>query len=392
MSNVETTPLRRVSPDEPSPAAAPLPGPATPPAPAPRSADDAPQRPWRRRVLLLAGPLVVLVGALWFYLAGGRAVSEENAYVGRDTVAIAPQVSGVVTTLPVKQNQPVKKDDVLFSIDPEPYRIALAGAQAQLGVTRDQIAALTETYHSRQRQVEQARATQDFAQQAFDRIHDLVRRGVSSQAQLDAAERDLRVAQASLAGAVAEAQSTLAQIGGNGETGVDERPQVRQAQAAVESAERNLRLVTVKAPFDGIATNVNAIAIGAYLTAGQQAISMVADQPVWVDANIKETDLADVRVGAHATVRVDAYPGRVIGATVETINPASGATFALLPPQNASGNWVKVVQRVPVRLKLDLPPEQASVLRAGMTATVSIDTGRRRSLGTLVDDVRGWFE
>ncbi|MGO4526647.1 efflux RND transporter periplasmic adaptor subunit [Microvirga sp. 2MCAF35] len=345
------------------------------------------RRPWLRRTLLILGPLVVAAAALAFYLSGGRYVSEENAYVQAATVSISPQVTGAVAQVLVRDNQQVSEGDVLFTIDQEPYRIALAGAQAQLGVTRDQLAGMVETYRSRQAQVKQAQANLDFAQAEFDRMNDLVRRGVSSQAQLDEAQRNLSVAQAALTTAREEAATILAQLGGDGDMPLEQRPQYRQAQANVDTAERNLRLAEVRAPFTGIATNVDAIQPGMFLTAGQQAISMVSSTSIWVEANIKETDLTDVRVGNPVGIEVDAYPNVRFQGQVQSINPASGATFALLPAQNASGNWVKVVQRIPVQISVQ-QPGGGPQLRAGMSATVSIDTGQERSLSQLWRDLR----
>lgn len=348
--------------------------------------DEGKRRPWLRRVLLILGPLVVAVAALAFYLSGGRYVSEENAYVQAATVSISPQVTGLVAQVSVRNNQRVKEGDLLFTIDQEPYRIALAGARAQLGVTRDQLAGMTETYRSRQAQVAQAQANLEFAQSEFDRIHDLVRRGVSAQAQLDEAQRNLSVAQAALATAREEAATVLAQLGGDGNEPLEQRLQYQQAQANVDTAERNLRLTEVRAPFAGIVTNVDAIQVGMFLNSGQQAISLVSTASVWVEGNIKETDLTNVRVGNPVSIEVDAYPDVTFQGRVQSINPASGATFALLPPQNASGNWVKVVQRIPVQISVQ-QPENGPQLRAGMSATVSIDTGQERSLAGLWRDL-----
>ncbi|WP_414473145.1 HlyD family secretion protein [Microvirga sp. M2] len=384
MTDAQTASYARRAPE-----GAPPPEPRVGPEPA-RDAAPSPaggkRRPWLRRVLLIVGPLVVAVAALAFYLSGGRYVSEENAYVQANTVSISPQVTGLVAQISVHNNQRVREGDLLFTIDQEPYRIALAGAQAQLGVTRDQLSGMIETYRSRQAQVKQAQANLDYAQTDFDRVHDLVRRGVSSQAQLDEAQRNLSVAQAALATAREEAATILAQLGGDGDAPLDQRPQYRQAQANVDTAQRNLRLTEVRAPFAGIVTNVDTIQVGMFLSSGQQAISLVSTTSVWVEANIKETDLTHVRVGNPVSIEVDAYPSVTFQGQVQSINPASGATFALLPPQNASGNWVKVVQRIPVQISVR-QLEDGPQLRAGMSATVSIDTGQERSLSGLWRDL-----
>ena len=372
--------LRRAEPVEGKTAPSILPGPT--PARTRRSR-------WRLP-LLVAGPVTAIVLALAVYFMGGRYVSEENSYIGANTIAIAPQVSGVVTEITASQNQQVDAGQPLFKIDPEPYQIALDGAKAQLGITHDQIAAQMETYKSHQQQVQQAQASLTYVQQELQRAQQLVSRGAATQAQLDAATRDQQVASRALASAQSEAAAALAQIGGDGDKPIEQRPQYIAIEAKLRDAERNLRLTQVSAPFAGVVTNVNAIDIGAYLAAGQQAMSMVAVQNAWADSNLRETDLTHVRPGDPATVEVDTYPDHPFRAHVQTINPATGAVFALIPPQNASGNWVKVVQRVPVRVTID-HQDGDPVLRNGLSCTVTIDTGNRRTLSTLWRDIKSWF-
>ena len=372
--------LRRAEPVEGKTAPSILPGPT--PARTRRSR-------WRLP-LLVAGPVTAIVLALAVYFMGGRYVSEENSYIGANTIAIAPQVSGVVTEITASQNQQVDAGQPLFKIDPEPYQIALDGAKAQLGITHDQIAAQMETYKSHQQQVQQAQASLTYVQQELQRAQQLVSRGAATQAQLDAATRDQQVASRALASAQSEAAAALAQIGGDGDKPIEQRPQYIAIEAKLRDAERNLRLTQVSAPFAGVVTNVNAIDIGAYLAAGQQAMSMVAVQNAWAASNLRETDLTHVRPGDPATVEVDTYPDHPFRAHVQTINPATGAVFALIPPQNASGNWVKVVQRVPVRVTID-HQDGDPVLRNGLSCTVTIDTGNRRTLSTLWRDIKSWF-
>jgi membrane fusion protein (multidrug efflux system) len=344
---------------------------------------------WRMPLLIL-GPIAALAIALTMYFAGGRFVSEENSYVGANTIAIAPQVFGVVQQVSVTQNQEVAADTPLFAIDPEPYQIAVDGARAQLGITHDQIAAAIETYKAKQQQVNQAQANLTYARQELERAQQLVARGAATQQQLDTATRDEEVAARSLSGAQADANAALAQIGGDGDKPIEQRPQYVAAEAKLRDAERNLRLTQVTAPFAGVVTNVNAVDTGAFLAAGQQAMSMVATQGAWADSNLRETDLTNVKPGDAATVDIDTYPDHPFNGHVQTINPATGAVFALIPPQNASGNWVKVVQRVPVRIAIDHAPDDPA-LRNGMSATVTIDTGYRRTFRTLWHDIRSWF-
>jgi len=358
-------------------------------APGNRSASAAPRSRWRRPLLIL-GPVALVVGALVFYFATGRYVTEEDAYVQAVNVSISPQVAGQVVAIAARSNTPVKKADPLFNIDPEPYRIALANAEAQLGVARDQAHTLIETYRSRLKQIDEAKATADYAQTNYERQQHLYDTGAAPRATLDAAIRDLQTAKANLASLQREAAAALAQLGGNPDVPIDQQATVKQAQAAVDSAVRNLRLTSILAPFDGIPHNVESIAVGAFLNAGQSAFPLVSTSDFYVEANIRETDLTYVRPGDPARIAIDAYPDAPVAGKVTTLAPASGSVFALLPPQNATGNWVKVVQRIPVRLSFGALPDGVA-LRAGMSVKVSIDTGHQRSFRELWHDITAIF-
>jgi membrane fusion protein (multidrug efflux system) len=332
----------------------------------------------------------LIVGALVLYLATGRYVTEEDAYVQAVNVSISPQVAGQVVTIAAKSNTAVRKDDSLFNLDPEPYRIALANAEAQLGVARDQARTLIETYRARLKQIDEAKATADYAQTNYERQQHLFDTGAAPRATLDAAIRDLQTAKANLASLQREAAAALAQLGGNPDMPVDQQASVKQAQAAVDTAARNQRLTSIVAPFDGIPNNVESIAVGAFLNAGQSAFPLVSTHDLYIEANIRETDLTYVREGNSARVTIDAYPDTSVAARVTTLAPASGSVFALLPPQNATGNWVKVVQRIPVRLSFDQALDHLA-LRAGMSVKISIDTGHQRSLRELWRDITSIF-
>ena len=358
-------------------------------APGNRGASAAPRSGWRRPLLIL-GPVALVVGALIFYFVTGRYVTEEDAYVQAVNVSISPQVAGQVVAIAARSNTPVKKADLLFNIDPEPYRIALANAEAQLGVARDQAHTLIETYRSRLKQIDEAKATADYAQTNYERQQHLYDNGAVPRATLDAAIRDLQAAKANLASLQREAAAALAQLGGNPDMPVDQQSTVKQAQAAVDTAARNLRLTSVLAPFDGIPNNVESTAVGAFLNAGQSAFPLVSTNDLYIEANIRETDLTYVKEGNPARVTVDAYPDSPIAAKVTTLAPASGSVFALLPPQNATGNWVKVVQRIPVRLSFGRLPDGVA-LRAGISVKISIDTGHQRSFRELWRDITSIF-
>jgi membrane fusion protein (multidrug efflux system) len=342
-----------------------------------------------RRILLLAGPVAAVIGGLYFYLAGGRYVSTDNAYVKMDKLNITTDVSGIIAEVPVQDNQKVQTGQVLFRIDDEPYRITLAAAEAQLGTVRTEIANLQATYRQNLAQIEQAKSDLAFFETNYNRQLELTKRNVASQAAFDQAKRDYDGAKQRLAAAQQQAEAILAQLAGSAEGAIDDHPRVKQAQAQIDKAKRDLRRTVVRAPFAGIVTNVSALQIGAYLQAGQPAFSLVGTDRVWVEASPKETDLSFVRPGNPATITVDTYPYRVWRARVDSINPASGAEFSVLPAQNASGNWVKVVQRIPVRLEVEVP-SGAPPLRAGMSAEIEIDTGHRRTLGDLWTTITSW--
>jgi membrane fusion protein (multidrug efflux system) len=342
-----------------------------------------------RRILLLLGPVAVVIGGLYFYLSGGRYVSTDNAYVKMDKLHITTDVSGIIAAIPVKDNQRVEEGQVLFRMDDEPYRIALAAAQAQLGTVRTEIANLQATYRQNLAQIEQVKSDLVFSEKNYNRQLDLAKRNVASQAALDQATRDYEGAKQRLAAAQQQAEAILAQLGGSAEANVDDHPRIKQAQAQIDKARRDLTRTVVSAPFAGIITNVSNLQIGAYLQAGQPAFSLVGIKRVWVEASPKETDLTFVKPGNPATIEIDTYPHRIWRARVESINPASGAEFSVLPPQNVSGNWVKVVQRVPVRLEVEVPTG-APPLRAGMSAEIEIDTGHKRTLGDLFKTMGRW--
>jgi membrane fusion protein, multidrug efflux system len=287
----------------------------------------------------------------------------------------------------VHNDQHVKAGDVLFQLDDEPYRIALEGAKAQLGATANQIDALEASYRQQLAAVQNAQNDVAYYQLGIQRQTELASRAVASQATLDQARHDYQAARDRLTAAQRQADSVLARLGGDVNKPTEENPQYLQAKAQVDKAERDLRRTIVRAPVDGVVTNVDALQLGNYLPASQTAFSLVASDPVWVEAHLKETDLTYVRPGDPAEISVDAYPGVEWKASVATISPATGAQFAVLPAQNSSGNWVKVVQRLPVRLRIETN-DKAPPLRAGMSVVVDIDTGHTRRLGSVLARLR----
>lgn len=340
-----------------------------------------------RYVLLILGPVVVAVAALYFYLHGGRYVSTDNAYVRADKITISSEVAGKVASIPVANDQQVEAGTVLYSLDDEPYRIALSSAQAQLGIVGNDIQALQATYREKLASIARAEADVAYYKRDLDRQKELAARQNASQAKLDEAQRNMSTAEQNITMMRSEAAATLASLDGDPGLPLTSYSRYRQAQAQVDKAERDLRLTVVRAPRTGIVTNVDKLQKGMYLAVGQAAVSLVATDHIWIEANPKESDLGQVKPGQPASVTIDTYPGVTWQGTVESISPATGNEFAILPAQNSSGNWVKVVQRIPVRLRLD-QLEGKPTLRAGMSAVIDIDTGNRRTLSALLGMVQ----
>jgi membrane fusion protein (multidrug efflux system) len=341
----------------------------------------------RRRVLrwalLVGGPLLLLIGIGWFWLTGGRYVSTENAYVQADTVNVATDVGGLVQTVEVRDNERVKAGQELFRLDDSAYRAALERAEADLGTTRASIEALRANYAQAQASLTKAEADVSFYQKEFARVQDLVSRNVTAQAQLDAATHNLEAAQDQVTVIRQQIAGIAAQLDGHPDAPVEEHSQYKAALAARDKAARDLAHTVVRASMDGITANVSALQPGEYLAAGQAAFALVAVDHVWVEANPKETELTYVRPGESVKVTVDTYPGRVWHGTVDSLSPASQASFSLLPAQNTTGNWVKVVQRIPLRVRVETKPDEPQ-LRAGMSAEIDIDTGHQRHLSDLL--------
>src|SRR4029079_1579441 len=295
----------------------------------------APRKRDRRRLfrlgLLLLGPLVALAVAGEMYLSGGRYVETDNAYVRAPIMNVAPDVPGTVAEVAVHENQHVEKGALLFTLDQVPFRIALAGAQAQLGMVRNDLTAHQATYRQNQSAIDQAKSSLDYAQATYDRQLNLQKHGVAAQASLDQARRDLDMAQEALRGAQRAADATLSQLGGNATGPVDDHPRMHEAKAAIDKAQRDLDHATIVAPWPGTVANVENLRTGAYVTAGQPAMSLVASDNLWIEANPKETDLTHLNVGDEATVSVDAYPDYSWRAKVTSLSPATGAEFSVLP-------------------------------------------------------------
>jgi len=336
----------------------------------------------------LVGPVAIGAGALYVYATGGRIVSTENAYVKADKIAVSADISGRVVGVNVSENQMVRVGDVLFRLDDEPLQIALQRTDARLAASRQTIAALKAEYRQKIAEHKLAKGDIDYYQRGVNRQRKLHGKGFASGSKLDDAEQSLRAARDRLGAITQDIARVRARLGGRVDIEPDNHPTVREAMAARAAAQLELKRTAISAPSRGIITNFG-LEIGEYIEEGKPIFSLVGTGNVWVRANFKETELTNVRVGQPAELRVDTYPDRVIEAVVASISPATGAEFALLPPQNASGNWVKVVQRLPVRLEIT-DPNDIPNLRAGMSVTVDIDTGHKRQLPATLGSVFTW--
>lgn len=325
-----------------------------------------------RLVLMVFLPLFVLIGGVYYYAISARYASTDDAYVKAHMVSVAAQVSGRVKSIAVRENEPVQAGQVLFRLDDQPYRIALTQAEANLAQVRDEIESLRFEYRQHQAELAQAREDVGYFQREFERRQRLRQVNSISAAALDEARHNLDSAQLKTVTIQRQIQQVLAQLGNDPDTPAEDNPRYRQAAAAVAKAALDLQYTVVHAPIPGVVGPLT-LQPGDYVTTGTPVFSLVSLHH-YVEANFKETDLTYIRPGQSATVKVDTYPNRTWKAEVASISPAAGNEFSLLPPQNASGNWVKVVQRIPVRLELDTT-QDAPVLRSGMSVTVSIDTG-----------------
>jgi membrane fusion protein, multidrug efflux system len=341
-------------------------------------------RRYRRVLLLVVLPLVALMAGLVFYLDGGRYVSTDDAYVGAQKVLITPDISGKIEKVVVREGQRVNQGDVLFEIDPIPFRLAEQQAKATLDqahTTYDNLKANLKIFGQMADLMQEG---VDLKRRDVDRKSTLVKSNFSSQLDLDNSSTGLVTARAELAFVQQQASSAKTQLLGNAELPLEEFPPYMLAKASLGQAERNLDHTVMRAPISGIATQVDQIQLGRFVVAGAPMFSVIDTAKPWVDANLKESDFTHVEVGQQVDIDVDAFPDHAFKGTIGSLSPGTGAQFSILPPQNATGNFVKVVQRVPVRIYFDDNDKYVRKLKAGMSAYTAIDTGHRRSLGALL--------
>jgi len=330
-----------------------------------------------RPILMLGGIAIVAVASLTLWLMGGRFVSIDNAYVRAAKMTLSNDVSGIVMDVAVQEGSRVKKGDVLLRLQPGQFQNALDGAKANLAQVELTLEAMKRDYRRMLRDIEVRQAQLANNQATLDRTSRLVITGAGTQANHDTARFAVQADLAAVEALRTQADVQLARLGGNPDISVAALPQYRQALAQVAEAQRQLDHTILRAPFDGIVTLVDSVQPGMYLAATTPAFGLISSDRVWIDTNPKESDITHVKLGNPATVTVDTYPGRRWKGTVCSISPSSGAEFAILPPQNSSGNWVKVVQRIPVRICIERKADDPE-LRSGMSVIAEIDTGHKR--------------
>jgi membrane fusion protein (multidrug efflux system) len=361
--------IKSLSPAKQSDATAATGGPKSRPAPNQRV----------RWALFAVLPVVLLAGAYW-YVTGGAVMSTDDAYVDADKVGISTDVSGIVQDVDVSDNQNVTAGQVLYRLEPLQFQIALDNAKANLAQTALTIEAMKRDYQRMLSDIDAEQAQVQLDQVTFDRQTTLLASGTAAKATYDQAHFTLQADRSKLASLKNQAEVQLAKLAGNPNIQVTDHPQYLQAKAQVDEAQRELDHSVVKAPFAGVVTNVPSIAPGKYLAASTTAFFLVATDHAWVEVQPKETQMTYVRPGQPVAVTVDTYPDVQWHGTVESISPAGAQEFQMLPAQNTSGNWVKVVQRIPVRVRVDTSDASLPLLRAGMSVEVDVDTDHRHGL------------
>jgi len=342
-----------------------------------------------RAVLMLGAILAVAVISAILWLRGGRIISTDDAYIKAAKLMVSTDVSGIVATVDVKQGQRVKTGEVLFSLDRQQFQNTVDAARAQLDQAKLNIQALRQDYARLQTDITAEEAMVNLAQVAYDRAAALVKINAGTRVQFDQTRYTLAAEQSKLSSLKQQAMVARTRLGGDIDGPIEKNPQVAQAQVQADEALRLLNRTIVRAPFGGIVTAVEQLQVGTYLVSqtaaltNTGAVGLVSDERIWIEANVKETDLTNIKAGNPVEFTVDAYPGHIWKAHVGTIFPATGSEFSILPAQNAGGNWVKIVQRVPVRIVIDRKPGDPE-LRSGMSVTVDIDTGNVRSFNDLL--------
>lgn len=331
-----------------------------------------------RRPLMFALPIVLAVFGSGYYLAEEPYVSTDNAFIRAAKVSVNARVSGQAVEIAVRDNQRVRQGQVLFRIDPEPYQIAVDQAEARLASARLQIDGLKATYRQQRAELQSAQDSSAFNEREFERKKALVASDFTPKAAFDRADTDLKVARQRIVSIEQQIASTVVALAGDPDIEIDRHPTVRAAKSQLDRARLDLSYAVVKAPDDGIVTKVDNLQVGDFVNPGAAVFTLLSSREVWIEANFRETGLTHMRPGQEATIDVDVYPDRTFKARVVSMSPGTGSDFSVLPPENATGNWVKVVQRLPVRLELDeVDPNRP--LFSGISVTARVDTGHHGS-------------
>lgn len=348
--------------------------PPAPGAPAETIVEVKPKRKLLRPLLMFGVPLLILAVVGYFWATSGGSVSTDNAYVQQDKVSVSSDVAGRIVEVPVRENQLVKAGDVLFRVDPEPYRIQVLQANASIANAQVQLQTLQASYQGTGADIQAARDRIAQAQETFNRQAELMKRGFTTRASYDAAKHAVEQARASLLSAQASATEARSKLA-TGSAVPGENPAIAAAQVQREKAMLDLSRTTVRAPVSGYISQTKSLQVGQQMITGLPAVTIVSDKPAWVDANFKETDLNQMRVGQCAFMTFDAYPGLRLKGHVQSIGAGTGSEFSVLPAQNANGNWVKVTQRVPVRIAFDEKSPRPMI--AGLSVDVKVYTDGR---------------
>jgi membrane fusion protein, multidrug efflux system len=388
-SKTVASPSDRTEAREPRPSPTELPEPVAKKISTPAKAPPGRHRHRLRWALFALLPFALIAGG-YLYVAGGAVMSTDDAYVEADKVGISTDVPGMVKEVDVAENQSVAAGQVLYRLDPRQFQIALDNAKANLAQTQLTVESMKQDYRRMLRDIETQQAQVELDQTTFDRYAMLVKSDAVTKANYDQTRFTLQADKSKVASLKQQADVQLAKLGGNPDIPVTEHPQYLQAKSQVDEAQRQLDDTVVKAPFAGIVTDVPSIAPGKYLQASTTAFYLVATDHVWINSNPKETELTYVRPGQPVAVTVDTYPDRQWHGTVESISPAAAQEFQLLPAQNTSGNWVKVVQRIPMRVRVDTSDRSQPPLRAGMSVEVDVDTGHARGVPHFLAALFGW--
>ncbi len=341
----------------------------------------APAKPSRlkKTALMLSVPLLLAGGVTAYWFSGAGSESTANANLHQARISVAPTVGGRVVSVNVTELQKVSAGDILFQVDPEPYKLALAQAEAAVNGARLQVEQMKAAYQQAVAQVKLAKDNAAYLTREYDRQQALSAKGVSTPSDVDTARHLAQQGDEQVVLAQLNVTTALASLGGAADIPTDQHPSVAAALVELDRARYNLSVTTVTAPADGVVYQAASFRQGAMLSPGQTVFALVESGDVWVDANFKETQLSDIAVGQPAEVTFDMAPGRHFTGTVQAIGAGTGAEFSLLPAQNATGNWVKVTQRVPVRIHLDAPAELAG-LSSGLSAEVTVDTSNGQSI------------